>query len=149
MIVSITNTLRAAGIEDASSIRSGKELARQGFPKIEKRVEELGEIAYFAYRGSSASVHTTWSDIFKHHLKYDGTEFGPDFNPPRRRPQILTTVSTVICAVMPEYVNRMLEEYAIQRVLPLLEDLGKRTARLTEAHEEYLAAKGDPKTSTT
>jgi hypothetical protein len=145
MIVSITDTLKAAGIEDTSSIRSGKELARQGFPKIEKRVEELGEIAYFAYRASSASVHTTWSDIFKHHLEYEGTEFGPDLNPPRRRPQALTTVSAVICSVMPEYVNRMFEENVAQRVLPLFESLSDRTSRLTEAHEGYLAAKGEPK----
>lgn len=144
MIASITDTLKAAGIDDVNDIRSGKELTRQGFPKIEQRIEELGEIAYFAYRGSSASVHTTWSDIFKHHLEYNGTEFGPNLDPPRRRPQILTAVSTVICAVMPEYVDRMFEEYAAQHLLPLLADLGERTAKLTDAHENYLAAKDKP-----
>lgn len=141
MIASITNTLKVAGIDDANSIRSGKELKKQGFPKIEKRVEELGESAYIAYRGSSASVHTTWSDILMHHLEYDGKEFGPNLDPLRRRPQALTTVSAVICAVIPEYVDSMFEEYAAQRILPLLEDLSERTTKLTDAHENYLAAK--------
>lgn len=145
MIASMTDTLKAAGIQDAGSIRSGKELAKQGFPKIEKRIEELGRAAYFAYRASSAGIHTTWSDLFKHHLDYDGAEFGPDLSPPRRRPQVLTTVVTLICTVMPEYVNRMLEGYAAQRVLPLLEDLSNRTAKLTKAHEDYLTARGEPK----
>lgn len=147
MIASITDTLKAADIEDVSEIRSGKELARQGFPKIEQRVKELGEIAYFAYRGSSASVHTTWSDIFKNHLDYDGTEFTPDMNPPRGRPQALTTVSAIICSIMPTYVNRMFDDDTKQHILPLLEGLGERTAKLTEAHEAYLAKKGEPKTS--
>jgi hypothetical protein len=145
MVVSITDTLKAAGIEDVSSIRSGKELAKQGFPRIEKRIEELGKTAYFAYRASSAGIHTTWSDLFKHHLEYDGVEFGPDLSPPRRRPQALTTVVALICTVMPEYVDRMFEEYAAQRVLPLLENLSDRTAKLTKAHEDYLTAKGEPK----
>lgn len=147
MIASITDTLKAADIEDVSEIRSGKELAKQGFPKIEQRVQELGEIAYFAYRGPSASVHTTWSDIFKHHLEYNGTEFSPNMNPPRRQPQALTTISAVISSILPEYINRMFDEDTKKRILPLLESLGERTKKLTEAHEEYLAKKGEPKTS--
>jgi hypothetical protein len=145
MVVSITDTLKAAGIDDVGTVRSGKQLAKQGFPKIEKRIEELGETAYFAYRGSSASVHTTWSDLFKHHLNYDGKEFEPDLKPPRRRPQTLTSAVALICGVLPEYVDYMFDEPAKQHILPLLDDLGKRVARLTDAHEGYLKNRGEPK----
>ncbi len=144
MIVSITDTFKAAGIYNPSSIRSGKELARQGYPNIEKRAEALGEVAYFAYRASSASVHTTWSDIFKHHLNYDGSEFVVDLDAPRRRPQVLTSLVTMICVCMPKYVSWMHEEVAVKKILPLLEDLNQRNNQLVQAHEDYLSAKGDP-----
>jgi len=145
MAVSITDTFKAAGIEDPDTIRSGKVLCAQGYPKIEKRIEELSPTAYVAYRGASAEIHGTWSDLFKHHLIYDDGEFAPDFDPPRRRPQALNTTITTICMVITEYARLIVDEYAAERVASLFENLEERNSRLVDMHEKYLAAKGEPK----
>lgn len=147
MIASITDTFRAAGIQDPEAVRSGKVLASQGYPKIEKRIAELSETAYVAYRAASAEIHGTWSDLFKHHLLYDEGEFAPDFDPPRRRPQALNTTITTICLVISEYAELMLDEYATGRFTPLLTNLEERNSKLVDLHEKYLASRGEPKTT--
>lgn len=144
MVRSITETLKAAGIDDPAAIRSGKMLAAQGYPKIEKRIEELSQAGYVAYRAASAAIHGSWSDLFKHHLHYDGKEFTPDFDPPSRRPQVLTTVTTALCIVIVEYAKLMLDRYAVERTAPLFDNLHERNSKVVDLHEKYLASKNRP-----
>lgn len=141
MIRSIRDTLAAAGIKRIDDIRSGKELTRQGFPKIEQRIEDLGEGAYIAYRASSSGIHTTWSDIFKRHLFYDGNVFEPNLQPPRRRPQAHTTMAMLMCQIALVYMQHMLTGDVIKQFGPLFEDLKKRVEKVTYMHEVYLANK--------
>lgn len=60
-------------------------------------------------------------------------------------PQALTTTSALMCTVMPEYVSLMFDKSVVRRIVPLLESLGDRIARLTRRHVDYLATKDEPK----
>lgn len=137
MIKSIKETVEASGL----SIEELKSLTRSeiAYPTAEQRLRELGDV-YSSFRILSGEVHGTWTELLKYHLLYKKGVFTPNLEEPPLRPQIATSIVSIVALILPSYLSVNSEPHTNALFDPLLSDVISLQKRLVEAHEKYLAS---------
>jgi len=125
----------AAGVKDLKSIRSRKTI---GLPRIEKRVEALGELAYFTYRASSTEIHGTWANLVQYHIKFDGKEYLPNFDKPPISSHVVSGMVFVLCLVVPSYLNLKVNKNMLDKLIPRFQSIDIKRAKLVELRERAI-----------
>jgi hypothetical protein len=85
-------------------------------------------------------MHGDWTDLFKHHLEFDGTHFTPNSDEPPVRPQIVTTVTILVCAAMSDFLTTYGDQQVATAFQQAFTENADKTRRLVELHEDFLAS---------
>ena len=143
MLNSIAKVAKASGvrIEDVSASRPKDWAAKNTFEKAE--AVGLGEAYLGAFRGPSASVHGTWTDLLEFQLDTDHDQgtFAPSFRWRNPRPQIAQTIAHLATEAARDYFDH-LGSGPIEFMDAQFDDLSKRILVAARAHEEYLVRSG-------
>lgn len=102
----------------------------------------LGEAYLAIFGGPSRNVHGGWQDILHYHLECDSPGvFRPMLEFKQPRPQAIYSLTHLIVETMMGYVE-LLDHPSLRQVFDALADLDERNHAASNAHENYLVAKG-------
>lgn len=136
MLRSIQKTASAAGISDVTQLPGRRTI---GFPSAEERLQLISDTAYVAYRGSSAEVHGTWSNLLRDHLTVaDDGHFEPNLTSVDMRPQAPLTVTVMLTSLYADTIDRHVSPGQAEFFEAALRDLCTRAHRVDTAHELLL-----------
>lgn len=125
-----------SGLDMQAIVHEDKGRKRIGWPKAEDLIARLGPTAYGGYRVGSSVVHSTWTDIHRHHLKSKEDGYDVNFDHVTPRPQPLTLASALSAHALLKYFEGRSEEVHFKE---RVEDLLERVNRLEEMHEAWLS----------
>ncbi|MDQ3403091.1 MAG: DUF5677 domain-containing protein [Actinomycetota bacterium] len=134
---SIASTAKAGGVEDVTSLPGRKQI---GYPNAEARVRLLGESAYGMYRMGSTEIHGDWTDLYRNHLTYNGSQFACRHDEYEVRPQVPLAIAGLIIRVVGGGLSQITGiPDASDFFGPYFRNLDDRIVRTDGLHERLLS----------